>query len=167
MLMTKLSLAGEQEFFLKLTSEIYDLHYYQKNSLYSHIYGVYRKHLALTGGINIHLFPNKEFIITTWADIIPEEKIGNGKYIFSQGTIKFEFEYLNSRHSKLKKELNTLHSFWGWIDKGDYVTGHITILVSPDDLDKLTRNNFYYDFYERTMTYYEWRKIHKSFTKDQ
>lgn len=72
--------------------------------------------------------------------------------------MELKFKKSSKKLLNVTKEFKKFYCFWGWIDKGNYVTGHITILVAPENLDELKKDNQFFDYYVRKKQIYRMEK---------
>jgi len=147
---------------LKLTyldKEEYVLHSEERGKSYqAAYYGIYRYPLALTGGQLLYIFPDNSFSIVHFCDICIEEELeGYGTYKFVNSKITFHYEL------KPKNAPSFLQVRWGWIEKEDYVTGNLKILVTTQNLLKIKNKTPTFDYWVQIEQYHEWRKVRDNF----
>jgi len=76
---------------LSIGSKSYSMSPITTNWLNRSVYGVYRRYLDMSAGIDLHLFPDGTFAWVKWSDI-------GGKKLVGQGTSKFQNGVLTLRH---------------------------------------------------------------------
>lgn len=152
--------------FLSFKGEKYTLNPFDTIGHFYHFFGVYAKPLDLTSGINLYLFPDYKFIYTEWGDVWEQKTIASGSYSFQNGRIFLTYEYINKDFQKQLKD-NTFHVLNGRIEKEDYVTGFISVLVNDEGIDKLRNQSDYFDYMERRTDFYNWQDIYKHFINNK
>ncbi|TQV76696.1 hypothetical protein FLL45_01680 [Aliikangiella marina] len=116
-------------------------------------FGRYRHYHDMTGGRFIDLFPDYKFIVIDFCDICENEAVGHGTYEIKGSKIIFNYKV------EPENKLPDMHVRWGWQDKGSYVTGHIKVLLSDEQLSELIKEPESSDYIYQLRRYYEWRKV--------
>lgn len=116
-------------------------------------FGRYRNYHDMTGGRYIDLFPDYKFIIIDFCDICENEAVGHGTFKIHNSKLIFDYK------QEPQKKFPNLHIRWGWQEKEGYVTGHIKVLLTDEQLNQLIKEPVSSDYIYQTSRYYEWRKI--------
>lgn len=154
--------------FLDFQGEKYTLNsnVFGATSLFRNFFGIYAKPLDLTQGINLYLFPDFKFIYTEWGDVWEEKMIASGTYTFQDGKIFLIYEYKN-KYFQGQLTNNIFHVLDGQIEKENYVTGYISVLVNDEGLSKLRQQVHYLDYLQRRTELYDWQGICKHFINNK
>ncbi len=157
---------NSNKIYLDFGGEEYTLHNFNTIDFFHNFFGVYRKPIDLTQGIDLYLFPDFKFIYTEWGDIWEEKMIAQGTYTFKNGKISLNYTY---KHKSFEQELmnDSFHVLWGQIDKKDYVTGFISVLANDEVLNKLRKRDKCFDYMERITELYDWQGMYKHFSNNK
>lgn len=153
-------------FSLEKKKETYSLRPVDQQNIYN-LYSCYRDALDDTGGIELHLFPNNKFLYLEHCDICTPKMISYGVFNFKNSKINFNYEYIDE---KFKNEITKEHlnAFVGFIDKGSYITGLISILLSDKGLKKLKKDGpIFFDYMLKAYDYRDWENIYNKLKKSR
>jgi len=151
--------ASAENLKLEHYNDVYTLHLKHKTSDGADFFGAYIYYYALTGGTQIHLFPDKNFVITDYCDICPEVAVGSGTYTLKNSKIHFNYKVVPT------DVIPTLNLRWGWIQKDGYVTGNLQVLLTDAQLKSLEKKLDISNYVYQLTHYPQWRRIKDKFIK--
>lgn len=152
---------GAENLNLRLNAhgDIYELVEFDRIPGDSHYFGAYTFTYALTGGTALHLFPNGRFAIVEFLDIGPDFVSATGTYKVSGTALALVFLRVKPRHESVRAEFADLHIVWGYMDKGDYITGFEVFVFPKDDWRKLYEEKKDLSYMQRRTAYHDWQRI--------
>ena len=127
-------------------------------------FGAYNYSRQGEGGERLHLFPDHTFVITTWADVSPEEALAVGTYTVAMGWLKLTIVRQTPEAGNVEHRFAGLRMFYGVIEKENYVTGFEVFLLGDKILQELVGTQMpRTDYLVRRREYVDWQKISRDF----
>lgn len=154
-----LALAGDDD-------TTFELRYWDENNPYRMemvtssslrlFYGNYSEPMAFTGGTNIYLFPDGQFVISEECDICPPEAVGYGRYEFADSSLNLEYE---KRDGNLPSRL---YLRLGMNSAQNQFSG-IKTLFTEQQLAAIKKDPDTFDFYIQSNRDLDWKAIKERF----
>ena len=123
-------------------------------------FGVYEFPFDLTGGTRLSLFPNHQFVISSWSDIgIHDFLDAYGTFSIHDAHLKLDTSNVSDERRDSLKLFSGLKLAYGYVQKGDITYDQRYFLVPDVEWKKLDHGQKMFNFLCLATPYYDWESI--------